>query len=181
MHQCNHLRPRNGIISATNAYRASNDLLVRALADAAPEVAVELEELRLARARLEQRRIATAQPRPHDRSLLRHVMACADAGTPVTPSQLADLAGSSRPRTSIALGRLADQGLVRLEPHPADGRRRVVLPVARDAYHDGDDDLAEQIHEVAARMTSDEAAILVSFIRQVRRIVDDAEQTPTAS
>ncbi|MFC7431971.1 MULTISPECIES: MarR family winged helix-turn-helix transcriptional regulator [unclassified Agrococcus] len=135
-------------------------------------VAEALEELRLAEARLERRREALSEPGDIERSVLRHVFACADRDDPATPSELAVHVGLSRPAISTMLRRLEHEGLVALRPHPGDGRSKIVLPVSRNDHLDGDDALTDGIRAVAARLSHDEAQTVARFLDELREVVD---------
>ena len=144
----------------------------------ASAVAAALEELRLAEARLERRRDAVHAPSALERSILRCIFDRADGGDPVTPSELAEHVGLTRPAMSILLRRMESGGLVVLRPHPADGRSKIVLPMSRNDHLDGDDALTDDIRAVASRLSTQQADLVVGFLEDLREVVDRTTPLP---
>lgn len=52
---------------------------------------------------------------------------------PLSPMQLSDLAGLTRPSITATIDRLEHKGLVRRQPHPSDGRR-LLIEIAAGAF-----------------------------------------------
>ncbi|GAA2175775.1 hypothetical protein GCM10009846_26970 [Agrococcus versicolor] len=146
-----------------------------ALEETAPEVAHALASLRAAEASLQRRRSASARPRSVERAVLRHVVEQADADEPATPSRIAELAGLTRPTVSVALRRLEEHGLVRRQRHARDGRRRIVVPAPHVDLLAGDAELVDDIRAITERLTSEQAAFLVTFLEGLRRAIDEVD------
>lgn len=78
---------------------------------------------------------------------------------------------------SQTLARLEARDLVRRRAHPSDGRSRIVVPASRNDHLEGDDVLTDRIRAAAARLTADQGAVVVDFIDELRRIIDDTPPT----
>lgn len=62
-----------------------------------------------------------------DAAALSEILFAADMGQPLTPAELAQRVGRSRPATTAILARLLAAGVIRREPHPHDGRAAILL------------------------------------------------------
>lgn len=135
-------------------------------------VAEAIERLRLAEARLERRRESSTQPSPLERAGLRFVFERADADDPATPSELAHFLGISRSSATGLIERFAEEGLLTVQPHPDDGRSKVLMPTDRNDHLDGDDDLTDEIRRVAHDLSDDDADVVTGFIERLCELVD---------
>lgn len=140
--------------------------------DDSASVAYALEDLRLAESRLERRREAISAPSATDRAALRFAFERYDGGDAASPSDLADHLGLSRSAVSLMLRRLVEAGTLRLELHPHDGRKRMLVPVSRNDHLDGDDALTDRMRAVASRLSGDEARVVTAFLEELREVID---------
>lgn len=139
-------------------------------------VAEAVERLRLAEARLERRRESWRQPSPLERAGLRFVFERADVDDPATPSKLAEFLGISRSGATAFVERFVDEGLVTAQPHPVDGRSKVLLPTDRNDHLDGDDDLTDEIRRVAHLLGDADADVVTAFLDRLCELVDHRTQ-----
>lgn len=140
--------------------------------DDSASVAYALEDLRLAESRLERRREAISAPSATERAALRFVFERYDGGEPACPSELADHLGVSRSAISLLVRRLTSEGMLRIEQHVKDGRKRILVPVSRNDHLDGDDALTDRMRAVASRLTGEEARVVAAFLEELREVID---------
>lgn len=141
-------------------------------ADEQAAVRDSLDELRHAESRLERRRLLGERPTELDRLALRYVFDRAVAKQAVTPGELAEHLGVSRPGVTVLLDRLVAAGVVRTLPHPTDRRRKVVVPTG-DA--DGGEAMPAGVRELIGRRTAAEARAISEFLEDLRELVDRSE------
>lgn len=102
----------------------------------------------------------------------------------LAPSQLASLAGVTRPTMSALVDRLEARGLVHRQPHPSDGRR-LLIEIASDAHekmaplYEG---LAASFTDMLDGYTDDELRLLASAFTEIANRQTQAahDLTPTA-
>lgn len=103
------------------------------------------------------------------------------AGTDApTPSVLADTLGIDRPTMTGLLGRLERDGWVALNPHPSDGRARIVSATQKTLH--AIPDIAGTSREVSdsalAGLTATERELLLALLTRVGETLhDDTERT----
>lgn len=128
-------------------------------------------ELRLVIGQLVRRaRVMDDEPFAH-----RATLGYLDRDGPMTTSDLAH-AQHVRPQSMArTVGQLAEQGLVRLEPHPSDGRKTLVVITerGREAVHEGRVRRAGWLHQaIANELTADEQRVLAAAIPLLHRMAD---------
>lgn len=130
------------------------------------------ERLRLAEARLTRRRQTDCGPSENARAAMRFILESADAGEKITPTAIAAHLGVTTASVTGMLERMREGGLLSLQPNPADGRSKLVVPFDRDADVDEIDPVTAQIRRLADDLPADVAAQVTAFLESVTAIVD---------
>lgn len=147
-------------------------------ADGAPhrggraDVAGAVEDVRIAEGQLERRRTMRCGPSATTREALRLVAAAADAGTPLTPSDLALELRLKTPSVSSILTKLTKHGLVSTMASESDGRRKHIIPSDRHLDVDALDPLNGAIRALVAELSDDETAVVADFLSSLRMLID---------
>ncbi len=133
--------------------------------------ALAFERLHFAEAHLARRRQSNDHPGETQRLAMRFVLERTADGEAVMPATLGAFLGITSASVSILLDRLIRDGMVTVRPHPTDRRRRLVLPV--DATDDPDvvDPITAAMRELDADLTSNEAALISSYLDRVTTAV----------
>lgn len=108
---------------------------------------------------------------------LRHLLAAARAGRPLSPRDLAARLGISSASTTTLLDRLTRSGHVCRSPHPTDGRALVVTATeAADAEVRATlGDMHRRLLEAAERLTPEESRTVVDFLHAARDVLDETD------
>lgn len=138
--------------------------------DDAPDVADVLEQLRLAEARLARRRQHESGLTETDRAAMRFLLESVDTDE-VTPTMVANAVHLSPAAGTALIDRLVARGMVHVEPHPRDRRKKLVRPFDRTADPDHLDPLTTQLRDLAARLPAQEARVIAAFLEKVRAAV----------
>ncbi|MCH6230009.1 MarR family transcriptional regulator [Microbacterium sp. CFH 31415] len=146
----------------------------------APDVAGVLEQLRLAEARLARRRQHESGLAETDRAAMRFLLGRVDADE-VTPTMVAHAVHLSPAAGTALIDRLVARGMVHVEPHPRDRRKKLVRPFDRSADPDHLDPLTTRLRELASRLTDHDARIIAAFLESVRAVVSDTATATTVS
>lgn len=138
--------------------------------DIEPDVAGILEELRLAEARLARRRERQTSLSATDRAAMRYLLERVDSEE-VSPSMIARSLHLTPAAGTALLDRLVERGMVLVEPHPRDRRRKLVFPFDRSVDPDHLDPRTSKLRSLAAALSPQEARTIASFLSDVLRAV----------
>jgi DNA-binding MarR family transcriptional regulator len=110
----------------------------------------------------------------NDVSAMRYLLRAQEDGRAVGPKELAAYLGIQSSSVTALLDRLEDAGRIRREASPFDRRALIIVPaVPEDELQRAIlGDVREELVEVAASLTPEEAAIVVSFLQRMRDAVD---------
>lgn len=91
-----------------------------------------------------------------------------------SPAQLASAFQVSRPTMTSTLGRMARNGLIRIEPDPADGRGKLVslTPRGRAMREEGLAAVGPLLPLLDSVLTNEEVAALLPVLRKLRIALD---------
>ena len=140
-----------------------------------PDVAGVLERLRLAEAKLARRREQQTGMNATDRAAMRHLLERVDTED-VTPSMIVRALHLSPASGTALIDRLVARGLVVVEPHPHDRRKKIVRPFDRNIDPDHLDPLTMQLRRLASGLPASEARIVASFLEDVLATVTDTSK-----
>ena len=107
---------------------------------------------------------------------LRYLLRAQTNGEQVGPKDLSRVLGITTASTTSLIDRLVSSGHVRREPHPTDRRSLVIVPtVATDAEVRATlGDMHRNMMAVAEGLSSEEARIVVSFLRRMSEAIAQA-------
>lgn len=131
-----------------------------------PDVAGILERLRLAEAKLARQREQQTGMNETDRGAMRYLLERVDAEE-VTPGMIAKALHLSPASGTALIDRLVAHGLVVVESHPRDRRKKVVQPFDRNIDPDHLDPLTMQLRTIAAELPASDARIVATFLEDV--------------
>lgn len=131
-----------------------------------PDVAGILERLRLAEAKLARQREQQTGMNETDRAAMRYVLEHVDADE-VTPSMIARALHLSPASGTALIDRLVARGMVVVESHPRDRRKKLVQPSDRNIDPDHLDPITLRLRTLAAGLPAREARIVASFLEDV--------------
>lgn len=131
-----------------------------------PDVAEILEQLRLAEARLARQRQLQSGLTDTDRSAMRYLLERMDTQE-VTPTMIARALHLSPAAGTALMDRLVSRGLVDIEPHARDRRKKLVRPFDRNMDPDKLDPLTSRLRSLAAELTDIEARTVGAFLHKV--------------
>ncbi|QIZ97550.1 MULTISPECIES: MarR family transcriptional regulator [unclassified Leifsonia] len=119
----------------------------------------------------------------NDISALRYLLRANERGVNVGPKELADYLGVQSSSITILLDRLEKAGHVRREPSPFDRRALIIVPtVPTDELHKAIlGDIREELVEVAASLSDEDADTIVDFIDRLRDAVDHIDSARPAT
>lgn len=140
--------------------------------DAVDLTSRSVERLRLAEARLARRRQTDCGPSETARAAMRFIWERSDAGSPVTPTEIAEKLDISTPSVTAMLTRLHEGGMVSFHRNPDDGRSKFVLPYDRSVDPDELDPLGARIREFAEELAPSEAELVARFLDRVIDAID---------
>jgi DNA-binding GntR family transcriptional regulator len=140
--------------------------------DPATTAARAVERLRLAEARLARRRQSDCGPSENARSAMRLILERADAGTSITPTEIAQSLAISTASVTGMLDRLHAGGLIGFVANPSDRRSKYVVPFDRDADADTIDPVTARIRAFALELPEGTADQVAAFLDRVREVVD---------
>ena len=137
-----------------------------------PDVAGVLERLRLAEARLARSREQQTGMNETDRSAMRYLLERVDT-EPVTPSMIVKALHLAPASGTALIDRLVARGLVVVEDHPHDRRKKIIRPFDRNLDPDHLDPLTMQLRTLAAELPPPEARIVANFLEDVLAMVTE--------
>jgi DNA-binding transcriptional ArsR family regulator len=140
-----------------------------------PDVAGILERLRLAEARLARQREQTGLNET-DRAAMRYLLERVDTEE-VTPSRIARALHLSPASGTALIDRLVDRGLVVVDAHPHDRRKKIVRPFDRNVDPDHLDPLTTRLRTLAADLPVHDARVVADFLEEVLATVSHAAAT----
>ncbi|HET8926579.1 MAG TPA: MarR family transcriptional regulator [Microbacterium sp.] len=143
-----------------------------------PEVADILEQLRLAEAKLTRQRQQRSEMNDTDRSAMRYLLERVDTQE-VTPTMIARALNLSPAAGTALMDRLVGRGMIDIEPHGRDRRKKLVRPFDRNMDPDQLDPLTTRLRALAAELTDIEARTVGSFLNKVLAAV--AAASPQAA
>lgn len=141
-------------------------------------VAELLEELRLAGAKLTRQRQVPSGMSDTDRSAMRYLLERVDEHE-VTPTMIAHALHLSPAAGTALMDRLVARGLIEIEPHGHDRRKKLVHPVDGNMVPDHLDPLTTRLRSLAGELTDIEARTVGSFLKRVLAAVTAAHPQPT--
>lgn len=137
-----------------------------AVDDGIPDVAGLLEELRLAEARLARKRQLQSGMTETDRTAMRYLLERVDTEE-VTPTMIARALHLSPAAGTALMDRLVERGMIDIEPHAGDRRKKLVRPFDRNLDPDQLDPLTSRLRSLAEELTDIEAHTVGRFLRKV--------------
>ncbi|WP_426320287.1 MarR family winged helix-turn-helix transcriptional regulator [Microbacterium sp. E-13] len=143
-----------------------------------PDVAGILERLRLADVKLARQREQQTGMNETDRAAMRFLLEHLD-NAEVTPGMIARALHLSPASGTALIDRLLARGLVVVESHPYDRRKKLVRPFDRDTDPDHLDPLTLRLRTLAAELSVREARIVATFLEDVLSSVTRAALTAT--
>ncbi len=135
-----------------------------------PDVAGILERLRLAEAKLARRREQQTGMNETDRAAMRYLLERVDTAE-ITPSMIVRSLHLSPASGTALIDRLVARGLVVVEGHPHDRRKKIVRPFDRNIDPDHLDPLTMQLRGLASELPAGEARVVASFLEDVLAMV----------
>jgi DNA-binding MarR family transcriptional regulator len=142
-------------------------------AGAVPDVAAILEQLRLAEARLARQRQLQSGLTDTDRSAMRYLLERVDTQE-ITPTMMARALHLSPAAGTALVDRLVNRGLIDIEPHTRDRRKKIVRPFDRNLDPDQLDPLTTRLRTLAAELTDRDARTVGTFLHKVLAAVAGA-------
>ncbi len=137
-----------------------------------PDVARVVEDVRIAEGQLERRRHKRCGPSTTTREALRLIAEGADAGSPMTPTELSRALRVSSPAVSSIVSTLARNGLVSMIPNASDRRSKALVPADRRLDVDAVDPLHRSIRSVADDLSDGDAVVVARFLASIRDLID---------
>jgi DNA-binding MarR family transcriptional regulator len=135
-----------------------------------PDVAGVLERLRLAEARLARRREQQTGMNETDRAAMRYLLERVDSED-VTPSMIVKALHLSPASGTALIDRLVARGLVVVEAHANDRRKKIIRPFDRNIDPDHLDPLTMQLRSLASELPPDDARVVASFLEDVLALI----------
>ena len=121
----------------------------------------------------------------NDLLALRYVIMAQQAGRSIGPKELTGYLGISSASTTVLLDRLERKGQLRREHSPFDRRALILVATATtdEEVRAALGEVPERMVEVANTLDSDEARVVIDFLRRMRSAVDeiDSHATPADS
>ena len=137
-----------------------------------PDVAGILERLRLAEAKLARRREQQTGMNETDRAAMRYLLERVDTEE-VTPSMIVRALHLSPASGTALIDRLVARGLVVVEAHAYDRRKKVIRPFDRNIDPDHVDPLTMQLRSLASELPAKDARVVASFLEEVLAMVSE--------
>ena len=137
-----------------------------------PDVAGILERLRLAEAKLARRREQQTGMNETDRAAMRYLLERVDTEE-VTPSMIVRALHLSPASGTALIDRLVARGLVVVEAHAYDRRKKVIRPFDRNIDPDHLDPLTMQLRSLASELPAKDARVVASFLEEVLAMVSE--------
>ncbi|MFF2488296.1 MarR family winged helix-turn-helix transcriptional regulator [Microbacterium sp. NPDC058062] len=137
-----------------------------------PDVAGVLERLRLAEAKLARRREQQTGMNETDRAAMRYLLERVDTEE-VTPSMIVKALHLSPASGTALIDRLVARGLVVVEGHPHDRRKKIVQPFDRNIDPDHLDPLTMKLRSLASGLPASDARVVASFLEDVLAMVSE--------
>ena len=111
----------------------------------------------------------------NDLSAMRYLLQQDRAGRQVTPAELAEHLGLTRPSVTVMLDRLSRAGYLRRRRAPHDRRSMILVPREPEdpGIHEHLVDLRSGVARRAAALDRNDAAIVVRFLHDMRAALDD--------
>ena len=134
--------------------------------DGIPDVARILEELRLAEAGLARKRQLQSGMTDTERPAMRYLLERVDTHE-VTPTMIARALHLSPAAGTALMDRLVAQGMIDIEPHARDRRKKLVRPFDRNLDPDELDPLTSRLRSLADELTDGEARTVGRFLHKV--------------
>ena len=135
-----------------------------------PDVAGILERLRLAEAKLARRREQQTGMNETDRAAMRYLLERVDTEE-VTPSMIVRALHLSPASGTALIDRLVARGLVVVEAHAYDRRKKVIRPFDRNIDPDHLDPLTMQLRGLASELPASDARVVAGFLEDVLALV----------
>lgn len=138
-----------------------------------PDVAGILERLRLAEARLARQRERQTGLNETDRAAMRFLLERVDTEE-VTPTMIVRALHLSPASGTALIDRLVDRGMVTVNSHPHDRRKKLVRPFDRNLDPDHLDPLTMRLRRLASRLPATDARVVAGFLEEVLATVHHA-------
>jgi DNA-binding MarR family transcriptional regulator len=113
----------------------------------------------------------------NDLLALRYLLTAKQDGRSIGPKELTAYLGISSASTTVLIDRLEKAGQVRREHSPFDRRALILVPTANtpEEIRAALGDVPERMVEVANRLNSAEAKVVIDFLRNMRAAVDEID------
>jgi DNA-binding MarR family transcriptional regulator len=113
----------------------------------------------------------------NDLLALRYVITAREGGRTIGPKELTHYLGISSASTTVLLDRLERSGEMRRENSPFDRRALILVPTATSAAEikAALGDVPERMVEVANTLDSDQARVVIEFLRKMQAAVDEID------
>jgi hypothetical protein len=139
------------------------------------DVAVLVERLRLAEAKLARRRQSTSGLNDTDRAAVRFILENSDTENEMTPSVLAAALHLTPPAMTSVVDRLVRGGFITVAPHPTDRRKKIIEPFDRTVDPDHVDPLTTRIRAISASLPHADSLVVGAFLQRVLDVVTDTD------
>ncbi|MGO4147882.1 MarR family winged helix-turn-helix transcriptional regulator [Paenarthrobacter sp. YAF11_1] len=140
----------------------------------AVDVLNALRDYRSAEADMRRRTRASMGMGETDLVALRYLLEAERAGRDVGPKELAVRLGVTSASMTSLVDRLVRSGYVSREPHPTDRRALILRPTpgSDQEVRSTLGDMHSRMMEAAETLSADDSAVVVEFLRRMRRAVD---------
>jgi DNA-binding MarR family transcriptional regulator len=130
---------------------------------------------------MQRRSEKTMRMNENDISALRYLLRAHERGITVGPRELAEYLGIQSSSITVLLDRLEKAGHIRREPSPFDRRALIIIPtVPTSELHKAIlGDVREELVEVAANLSPEDAETVVEFMDRLRDAVDHIDNPST--
>ncbi|WP_109212164.1 MULTISPECIES: MarR family transcriptional regulator [Microbacterium] len=130
-------------------------------------VALALERLRVAEARLARSRPERSGLTSSERNAMRFIVESDRTSTEVTPMSIATRLYLSPSSATSLVDRLVARDLVRVSSHPSDRRKKLVSPTDLDFDPDRIDPLTTSLRALAGALSEADARVVAEFLEHV--------------
>ncbi|GAA2861275.1 MarR family winged helix-turn-helix transcriptional regulator [Paenarthrobacter ilicis] len=140
----------------------------------AVDVLNALRDYRSAEAEMRRRTRASMGMGETDLAALRYLLEAKRGGREVGPKELAVNLGITSASMTSLVDRLVRSGFVTREPHPTDRRALILKPTSgsEQEVRSTLGDMHSRMMEVAETLDGDDAAVVVDFLRRMRKAID---------
>lgn len=135
------------------------------------DVARAVERVRLAEDQLARRRQASCGPSPLLREITRLIAEADHRNEAITPGDLAEELQVTTAAITKALEKLETARVITTQRNPSDSRSKLLVPLRRIDPAEGLDATAVAVHQLAASLDAQSAALVTGFLEQVADLI----------